>query len=359
MWRSSLGVGFIATGALLSVACALSLDVDVERSDTDEPAPAPVAPGCVAMGEHTEVRALGGGVRSHGLPDGSVLWVVENLELEDGSSVPNGVLTTPPGASGRDCMNDAAILGDGLLPQSPRGPDHLVSARGAVFAESLAWAYYALYESDAEASFGVELVGYGVSRGDTDLEFGSEETLLWTADRPSFGAAALLWEGHAYVYGCLPARFLSADCYVARAPVADADRVAAYEYWTGGDHWSSNVDAAWPMVEAGQDVSVVYLPERDRFVMGYATPLGTEILLRSGLGPSGPWSAPVGVATCQKPAEDPDAVCVNVQLHPGLDAGADELVATYATASSGPGQGEHPDRYTTRLIELGSDVVHD
>jgi hypothetical protein len=141
--------------------------------------------------------------------------------------------------------------------------------------------------------------------------------LLWTSDRPAYGTAVVTSNDETYVYGCISARFLDADCYVARAAASDVTDESAYAYYTGGGHWSARVDDAWPTTSASESVDVAWVAEQNRWLLAYVPPLGNTIEVRSGLAPEGPWSAPIALATCDAP---PDAFCDGVHLHPALAA---------------------------------------
>jgi hypothetical protein len=106
--------------------------------------------------------------------------------------------------------------------------------------------------------------------------------------------------------------------FVARAAVDAIAVPGAYHYWGGGGSWVPDPDRAVPFAEGGTAPSVAWDAVRRRWLLAYAAPLATEISVRSGLGPSGPWSLPVPLGRCALPAEDPGAFCADVVLYPWL-----------------------------------------
>jgi hypothetical protein len=188
----------------------------------------------------------------------------------------------------------------------------------------------------------------------SDGIFRPEQALLWTADRPTYGTAAVTTGGDVYALACEPARFLDADCYVARAPATSADDEGAYGYYVGGGEWSPRVDDAWPMTSGGSSVDLAWLPGAGRWLLAYVPPLGNTIVVRSGLTPEGPWSAPVPAATCD--LADPDMFCGGVHLHPVLAAPAGSIVLSYAAASLSPDvaarRAAEPLKWWPRLVAL-------
>jgi hypothetical protein len=172
---------------------------------------------------------------------------------------------------------------------------------------------YVYYESSN--GFG-QSDGIGIACRDDASERLLSLDLLWTADRPSFGSAAVVVDDYVYVFGGLAARFLAADVYLARVPLDGIGVPAAYEYWQGGGGYTPDADRAVPVVEGGLHPSVAWYPQQERFLMAYSTPLSREVTLRSGLTVTGPWSKPFKVVTCPAPEAVPDAFCGDVVLQP-------------------------------------------
>jgi hypothetical protein len=90
--------------------------------------------------------------------------------------------------------------------------------------------------------------------------------------------------------------------------------------------------------------------------LAYATPLGTEITVRSGLGPAGPWSLPVRLGRCALPDEDPGALCDDVVLHPllfGTAGDSAEIVLSHGVSTFDRPAGIANTAYGSRLVRVG------
>jgi hypothetical protein len=157
-----------------------------------------------------------------------------------------------------------------------------------------------------------------------------------------------------YAVGCKPARFLDADCFVARATTTSPGDESAYSYYTGGGRWSPRADDAWPMTSGAGSLDIAWLDARSRWLMAYVPPLGNTITLRSGLSPQGPWSAPVPVATCA--LADPDTFCAGMHLHPGIGVPPGTIALSYAAATLSPDvasrRASEPDAWWPQLVAV-------
>ncbi len=151
------------------------------------------------------------------------------------------------------------------------------------------------------------------------------------------------------MFGGLNARFLSADVYLARVPSAQIAEPSAYEYWQGGGNYGSDPDSALPVVEGGASPSVAWDAARQRWLMLYASPLASDVTVRSGLDVSGPWSAPYTLGACDLPASDPSSFCGDLAIVPELatDGGIafSQAVATFARPARATDQD-----FWTRLV---------
>ncbi len=274
-----------------------------------------VAAGCPVSGD--------GMLHSVGLDDGGVLLLFERFEGAENV----GVVTSNPSAV--NCLADLPAL----TPMAPADAEGIVQPLALVQTDGGLKLFFTRLTFDSSAFFGRRNDGTGVaSWNETSSTFETPGTMLFTADRPDFGAAALVHEGFVYAFGCTSPAAFKVECYVARVPEADVANEAAYRFYAGGGMWSTSVDDAWPMVEAGTRLSVFFDETRGRFVMLYIRPLDTVFYVRSGLTPAGPWSREVPVARCERPQADTGAFCVNPVAHPALDADGD-LAISYAITS--------------------------
>jgi hypothetical protein len=109
------------------------------------------------------------------------------------------------------------------------------------------------------------------------------------------------------------------------------------------------------MTSGATAVDVAPLPSIGRWLMAYAGPLGTTIIVRSGLSPQGPWSGPITVARCD--LADADMFCTDVRLHPALSVPAGSIAVSYAIASlsadAATRQAREPQAWWSRLGVLG------
>jgi len=279
------------------------------------------------------VQGLSGGLRSVAQP-GGLLFIADDARVQ-GTTVQSLQVQVLTSSSASDCLASASFPGgtpSSALPAA-LSPLAAVSIGGAV----------SLYVDQPS--------GYGVAA----LGASSTPVPLWTSDRPAFGtAAAVDDDGNVYAIGCIAARFLDGDCYVARAPASSIASIGAYQYYVGSERWSPRIEDAWPMTSGATAVDVVPLPSLGRWLMAYAGPLGTTIIVRSGLSLQGPWSAPIPVAQCD--LADGDMFCTDVRLHPALAAPPGSIAVSYAIASLSPDAGarqaQDPAAWWSRLAAL-------
>jgi hypothetical protein len=332
--------------ALCGWGCAVPLHDDGDESSSGgdaggpPPLPPPVASGCLALKGVPGVDSFGGAVRTILRSDGGALLVADDARAA-GNDVPSPAFVVPPSATIADCFAAATPAQNAIA-----------SALDASLAPLSGVA-----TTDAGTLLFVDqfFTGNGVTMLDPAAGvFRASGGLLWTSDRPGYGTAVVESSGALYVYGCLGARFLDADCYVARvAPTSAADQ-SAYAYYTGGGQWSPRIEDAWPTTSGGTTMDVAFIPSANRWLMAYSPPLSTTLRVRSGVAPEGPWSAPIDLATCD--LADPDMFCGGVHLHPALTRDAGTIVLSYgaATLSSDAGARRvaEPEKWWPRFAVL-------
>jgi hypothetical protein len=326
-------------GAAVSLGCAVNLDPDPPRA---RPALAPEAlDGCLPLSDR--VDSLEGRLELLELDASRSVLIAASARF-DGKAVASGFAVDDGPLDG--CATGLTpVRGRPLLDLAALGGSREGRPLGGVTAD----VPYLFFAADSSVDFRTD--GYGVARWDPKAERFIAVSLLWTGDRPSYGSAAVLDGDFIYVFGGIPARFLAADAYVARAPVDALTEPAAYEYWAGGGSWTPNPDAAMPLVEAGTSPSVVYDTEHARWLMAYTSPLSDEITVRSGLGVTGPWSQPFTLGRCDLPSIDDGAFCGDVTLVPTW-APNGGIALTQAVASFGRPEGATASDYWTRLIRV-------
>jgi hypothetical protein len=323
--------GSIAVMSALAAGCAVDLDPSHDGAPEEEPARELRACRLLPM-----LDSLTGRVTPVVLSNGEKLLLGSAPEF-DGSTA-SAAFAMPGGK----CADEAQPLPARPIVDVTMHASRFVGAPRAGVTTDAAYLYFSLEAADGSSS-----EGGGIARFDEDAGTFVSLGLLWTSDRPSYGSAALVEGDYVYAYGGQNARFLSADVYVARAPLAKLAEPAAYEYFLGGGNWGSDPDLAAPIVEGGAMPSVVWRADLRRYLMAYTTPLAREITIRSGLGPSGPWSAPHSFGACALPF--PEAFCVEVVILPELARGA-ELALAQPVVSLEPPASARPSDYWTQLV---------
>jgi hypothetical protein len=330
--------GLLAWCTALTCADACVVKLDREFDDAGAPA-ADAAAGTVSGCR--PFPAVEGDVRSIPVGTDRALWLAD-----DGSAFD---VALPASA---DCEWTTTALGR-IVDPSPLEPEGWVAPLDLVDTGGGLALYYELFAFDPTAPLGLSAVGFGVAPRDaTSGRFVPTSHLLFSPDRPSFGASALRQGEQVYVWGCQSAGFLASDCFVARVPTASVASPAAYSYWAG-DGWSSNPDDAVPAVRgAGSGVSV----RQDgngatRLLMTYVPPLGSTLVARSAGTPEGPWSAPVTLASCDLIGAGANQFCSGGQQHPELTP-QDALFITYAPQSFAADAGALPHATAPHLVAL-------
>ncbi len=138
---------------------------------------------------------------------------------------------------------------------------------------------------------------------------------------------------------------------IARVPSAKIENPAAYEFYTGKNWSPKRTNAGVILREAYGQVSVMWLPERRRYLMATSSDFfhPREIQLRTAEQPEGPWSAPVRVAVPELPGKKTKLV-YGAYLHPELgDLKAGRLVATFCRILSGEWDFTNPEWVTITL----------
>lgn len=343
MRRSERLAGALA--AALLAGCETSLpggDLGAPATAAPEAsAPPPVLPACRPFASVPGVTAVTGAMRSIPEADGGALVIVDDAVAGDAGVTALG-LAVPAGEGVNDCLAGASLTARGRVsvfdPPSPTALSGVTSDAGA-----------SLYYVDPTSG------GVGVATRDpASGAFRPAPALLWTADRPAFGAAAVASGGDVFAIGCLSARFLDADCYAARVPVGAVFDLAAYDYAVGGGRYSPRVDDAWPMTQGGTSVDLAFVAARGEWLLAYAPPLATKIEARTGVSPTGPWSAPFDVTACE--LADADMFCSGVHLHPALASPPGTLALSYAAATlSGDAaarRAAEPEKWAPRLLGM-------
>jgi hypothetical protein len=337
--------------------CSVALE-EAADAPTSSPTATPVAAGCRPFSSGTEKVSLGGPGRSLQAAGDQWLWIFDSLST-DTTHVDTPAALVGAGAPA-DCFAGVDFMGGPMpfaaLDASALGSGRFVTPLDGASVGGTSLLYFAAYELDEGAPFGVRAIGYGIATLDPESgRYLAEPDLLWTADRPSFGTSVVVQEGWIYAYGCRTGSDLVATCFVARVDETRPAFSGDYTYSVGGGQWSSSPDDAMPTVIAGPTIGVRYETALRRYIMSDVPALGRDIELRTGLGPAGPWSERVVVATCDVPDDDSDAFCSGAVQHPEVASGS-RIALTYSIQSLSPDASgrvaANPERYGPRLVIL-------
>jgi len=159
----------------------------------------------------------------------------------------------------------------------------------------------------------------------------SYPTLLFTAEEPSFGSAALSVGGTLYVYGCESVN-LDKPCKLARVDPAHVVDRSAWSYYAGQERWSSRIEDAVPVVSGNDILSVSWNNYLDRFVAVYSAPLSRDVMMRTAPAPEGPWSREIQAFAAMPPTGG--GTVYDAQAHPEYDVdGGRTMYVTYSRAT--------------------------
>ena len=323
MGRSSLLILGGWCSCLLAVGCTLPLDA------TDAGTDAPIAPdaieGCALFAGAAPSLGVG---HSLDLPNGATLWTFDGALVDGGRSdgIAGRVQIQTDGCPG--ALVDAQIA----LPPSATDTDFAVPL-DLVRVGADVWQFYETWRFAAGAPFGVKTVGRGIARWDAQAGRFTRSPLLWTGDRPAYGASALVDGAWVYAYGCEAANDgWTRACYAARAPSLQVADINAWQYATAVGKFTGNPDDAQPILTGVGDVSL-RRHASGRLLVTYFKPLDSVLQVRSALGPTGPFSAPHALGQCQATS---GTFCVGAVQHPELDGDDATIAVTFARASFDP-----------------------
>ena len=141
-----------------------------------------------------------------------------------------------------------------------------------------------------------DIIGSGMAVGDTDTwEFKriyhNNTDILWREDEPHFAAVALKENDYLYLYGVVQDNKGIQNCYLARVLQNKIEDLTDYEYYTGNENWSKEIDKATPVFSSmPNELSVSYNKFLKKYLAVHSLDLTGKIVARTSDTPWGPWS---------------------------------------------------------------------
>ena len=137
-------------------------------------------------------------------------------------------------------------------------------------------------------------------------------------------------DGFLYVYGV---RGKKKEVIVARVRPAELEQFDRWRYWNGKG-WSKDISELQPIADRSSNEMSVTALEDGRYIMIFQKDaIGTNIGLRAGSSPVGPFGAIMDVHDVKGELKDsPNLIPYNAKAHPVLSAPG-ELVISYSINS--------------------------
>ena len=169
-------------------------------------------------------------------------------------------------------------------------------------------------------------------------------TLMFDANEPGFGTAAVIVGTRLYIFGCDTTE-TAKPCRLARVPLARALDRTAWRFFAASGQWREEIHKSAPVFEGNDILSVSFNPSLNRFLAVYSRPMGTAVLLRTARAPEGPWSAPVHAFDAMPPANDIGWI-YDAQEHAEYARdGGRRIFITYSRQTA-------PDAFEMRLVSV-------
>jgi hypothetical protein len=283
--------------------------------------------------------------------------VAETVTTATGDSLRNVGLVPSVGADFGACPMASTFAGGEVTPVveiAGGDADLLVQIDGGFVNQGETKILYRLFRADAQAAYGVTLLGGGFGHWDARKQrivVPGPEALGWD---PSVdpGDASLVVDGTPYVWGChAPIDFLTSPCALGRL---DGGRL---ELYTKSGSWLAGASVAdtLSVFESGPWISSVVAVPAAGLLHVYASGFGTTLETHTAREVVGPWSAGPTLTNCDLPSSDPHAFCAGPVVHTELidPTRAGELVVSYGVGSTAalPSEtGTLSTSYWTRLV---------
>ncbi len=179
---------------------------------------------------------------------------------------------------------------------------------------------------------GFESIGVGTARITLDAATATRTaTVLFAPPEPLFVPHVVI-EGFAYAFACEKRGFLDFACKLARAPKAQVEARATYEFFDGSE-WTSDITRATYVInQTSVAPSISYNAHLGKYLAVSCKVVSSTVLLRTADRIEGPWGEPTqieaGSAGVLAPTNEEqfNYLCVE---HPAL-AGDDTIVIGYS-----------------------------
>lgn len=192
-----------------------------------------------------------------------------------------------------------------------------------------------------------ESLGVGLARwGATSLPVerpivdpgGDEPTLLFGPEEPPFNSAALVHDGHLYVYAC-SVDFLNAPCRLARVETNQAFNRAAWRFYAGGGGWTQLLEEAVTVVDGNPSMTVHWSEHLDAWVAIHSGVVSADVMFHTAPRPEGPWTSGAVLFTGD-PTDADDSWNHGGVAHPEFqeDGGRVEYVTYYRPGADFDGE---------------------
>jgi hypothetical protein len=113
--------------------------------------------------------------------------------------------------------------------------------------------------------------------------------LLFSAEEPPWGSAALIVDDWLYVYAC-GGGGIDWDCRLARVTLEEVLDRAAWRFLTGGETWSRDWKEATIILHGLPELSVHWNEYLGKYLATYARVFDNRIRINVADRPEGPWS---------------------------------------------------------------------
>jgi hypothetical protein len=310
------------------------------------------------------IASIGGSLVRVPTDDGRCLWVAEDVGLKDGTQLRNVAFAPDLTAPFGTCPTAVTAVGGTPAPiahmEGGDLPNYFVQLAAPFRSGGQTRIVYRLFIADANATFGVTLLGGGLARWDqgsqTIVVPGPQDLAFPTS--LDLGDAALVTPGFTYLYGCPQPNGLTPGCVVTRM-----DAQGGLTLFTGGSNWIQSQDGTQgaPVFHDGPWIaSVVPDALSGGLLHVYIGGFGSALQTDTATAPEGPWTPSSSIGACALPGGDMNAFCAGPVVHEELadPTRPGEVVVSYGVGTTATNQdaltSADPLGYWTKLAWLSA-----